>query len=153
MGLSRRELLGGGAALGAALVLPAGAAAAAAAAGSRSGSLPFALTTWQPLVGATVRVADIPGSSLRVVSVTDRSSTVRKSRVRGHGDVFIIRFAGLSGPLVPEGIHTVEHPAIGRRSMFLRPAGAGAAYQAVVNTWLPDKGGREAVHHVGSLPR
>jgi hypothetical protein len=148
MSLSRRHILRGGAAVGAVLAVRGGtgggiALAATGAPGTQTRTAPFALSTWKKLAGATVKVADTAGVTLRVAEVRDLIATTHDNRQQGHGEVFVVRFVGASGPGLAEGIHTVEHPAIGRQPMFLRAVGPGAVYEALVNTWLPDAGNGE----------
>ncbi|MFF0290716.1 DUF6916 family protein [Streptomyces sp. NPDC005262] len=159
MTVTRRVALLHGAALGAALVVPyaggAGWTAAATGAGGEGSGRTDAYShaAWKARVGSTVRVAGRPGSALRVVAVQDGAHVTRSNDKPGRGDVFTIRFAGHSGPALDEGIHILDDSALGSPSLFLIPAGPGSAYQAVVNTWLPESGSGKAVNGVGTVSR
>jgi hypothetical protein len=62
---------------------------------------------------------------------------VEVARGGGEGQrPFSLAFLGPGGPMLPQGIHRLEHPALGALELFLVPIGrdaAGVSYEAVFN--------------------
>jgi len=78
--------------------------------------------------GATVKVELVEATALSAHNPTGQTTPRREP--------FSLLFRGPSEPVLPQMIHTLEHPALGRFELFLVPIGPdgnGMRYEAVFN--------------------
>jgi hypothetical protein len=134
-GISRSELLQTGAA-GAALMLglTAGGQLARDLGSLVSGAAPpMARSSFAPHVGSvfTIRPAGAPPVPVRLTEIGDVGG------LAGHDGAFSLLFTANRGAApVAGGIHRLQHPKLGRLSLYVEPIGRGAKvrdYEAIIN--------------------
>lgn len=110
-----------------------------AAAGTikRDPLLHLRLNTYQPLLRSTFTLEHPHGPiAARLVEVTEeRARGRRETRPR---ETFSLIFEAKRGEPLPQGTYSLEHPSLGRFSLFLVPVGRGAKgffLEAIVNRW------------------
>ena len=125
--LTRRALLGAGAAGAAALAGLRTAAPAAAAPGH------LVRSSYAGLTGQRFTAGPV---ALRLLSVTDVAGAAADARLAGSQDAFALAFSGPLGQPLPAGIHTFRHPSLGAVQLFVSPVEAPRAdrrYEVVVD--------------------
>ena len=86
-------------------------------------------TTFVPLVGTDFRIHRPDARPLRV-------KLIDVKQLRSAGESFSLLFHGHAGASLPQGIHRIEHQALGRFDLFVVPVGRGASgqdFEAVIN--------------------
>lgn len=104
---------------------------------------PLSRSAFAPHVGSVFRVRPAtPGTSAVRVRLTDLSDI---GRTGGHDQAFSLLFtAGKTTAPIAGGVHTFEHPRMGRFQLGIGPVGRGASvrdYEAIVNR-VPGSPGR-----------
>jgi hypothetical protein len=149
MAVSRRTFLVAGQTLLAAAALPMKFLGAAGATelgrSSAAGMATWTKATFQPLVNSSFAVNSGPVANawLTLLSVRDmNASTMTKTSPITLGrtspqaaatstDTFALRFYG-TGEALPQGTYDLEHPTLGKFSLFIVPAGP-SAYTAIIS--------------------
>jgi Domain of unknown function (DUF6916) len=73
------------------------------------------------------------GVALKLIEVAERTDLPRQEQ-------FTLTFEGPMGVLIPQRIHTFEHPALGPRDLFVVPIGPHGAhmrYEVIFNRLRP----------------
>ena len=112
------------------------------AGGPESGSTDdLTLARFTPHVGTRFTVRS---PALGAVALTLEEASARAphpaDRPGLRGDSFSLIFRAAGGPALPDGIHLVQHPALGTFPLFVSPFGAARqeqGYQAVVDRRVP----------------
>ncbi len=125
--LTRRALLGAGAAGAATLAGLRTAAPAAAGPGH------LVRSAYAGLTGQRIAAGPV---ALRLLSVADVAGAAVDARLTGSQDAFALAFSGPLGQPLPAGIHTFRHPSLGAVELFVSPVETPRAdrrYEVVVD--------------------
>jgi hypothetical protein len=90
------------------------------------------LSTFSPLVGDAFTIETTGG--LRIEVTLSEAAAESDQPVASGRTPFSILFSGPPEPILPQGIHRLEHRALGALDVFLvplQPESGGARYQAV----------------------
>ena len=97
----------------------------------------YSLATFAPHVESSFNVrTGINRVQLTLVEAADLNPATTGSSACGQGECFALRFAVPLHHQFPQGIHSIEHPALGQFPLFLAPVGRPTLfviYEAVIN--------------------